>query len=1418
MRGKSRVKIGIAVILLAMMLTGTMLGAYAAVNVENQSKSSQKTEKSLVGGGYAASGQLDDVGYVAKMYDASNGLPTSEANCIMGSDDGYVWIGGYSGIIKYDGVEFKRLDSADGLTNGRYLYEDSDGRIWVATNDNGVVVIDGNKSTHFTKEDGLNSSSIRAFAEDKKGNIYIGTTAGINYVDRSMNLFTVDDKRINEERVLRLMADVDGHVYGQGASGCVFSLDSGSINTFYTSESLGMEGITTILTDPKEARTLYFGTESNVVYHGRFGKKAGELKKIKLDPMVDVHWMTYMCDRVWISSENMLGYLDKKEHFHIIKDLPMNDSIEMMTSDYQGNIWMASSRQGVMKIVVSNFQDYSANAGMEQEVVNTTCLHNGELYIGTDIGLRIISKNQKVKENKLTKFFNGDRIRCIIEDEKKNIWVATFTEGKGLVRISEDGKISTYTVDEGMPSDEIRCIAKGSNNSIIVGTNGGVAVIKDSKIQRIIGKEQGMKNTVILTVCEGNDGCIFAGSDGNGLYKIKGDKITVLNGKHGLTSDVIMRVKKDDRKDLYWIITSNSIQYMKGGKIKNIKSFPYNNNFDLFDDGEKKLWVLSSQGVYSVKEDDMLKDNITDYKLYTLANGLTSLPIAHCYSELDKDDNLYIAGQTGVSKVNINKYFNKMSYIKTNVGCVCGDDVEIEPNEKGVYVIPARTNRIHITPDVLDYTMTNPMVRVYLDGSRDKGIITPQDRIASLEYTELPYGDYVLHIQILDENGIKVLSDETFNIKKTPTVFELLAVRVFALALIAILAGVIVWRVMTGTVIRKQYVQIQEAKDEAIRANLAKSRFLANMSHEIRTPINTILGMDEMILREESTGVPKKYYMSVVNYALDIKSSTDSLLGLINDLLDISKIESGKMHLVEQEYDTVELLRSVITMIRVRSEAKKLFFDVEIDEELPKRLYGDGGKIKQIILNFLTNAVKYTEEGGFTLKVKVSEKTDLSCKLRLSVKDTGMGVKQEDMDKLFSAYERLDEEKNSGIQGTGLGLNISRQFAELMNGELWCESVYGEGSEFILSLTQKIADEDTVGVFHEEEDTRVRGPYVPQFVAPDADILVVDDNPINLTVMKGLLKPTEVFVTTAESGKECLEKLKVGNFNVVFLDHMMPGMDGVETMAKIREKYPDLPVYALTANATAGGEKFYTSKGFNGYLEKPIDTVAVEHTIMKHLPEEIMKKPSVKETEVEESSLQDNLEWLNEVEGVSLEDGIKNSGGISSFNFALNLFYDTIDENSKVIEDAYKEGDIKLYTVKVHALKSSARIIGAMELSELCRKLEEAGNKRDMIFIDANTKVLLKKYREYKDKLARLDEENAVTEDVDKEPIPDSELEAAYVALREVIPQMDYDAVEMIINELKEYKLSEKDEEKIAKLGKLLKTFDWDAMENVIEG
>lgn len=1377
----------------------------------DQYTGTSEAEQERTGGGYAATGQISGMSYTTEIYDAQNGLPTSDAMCICSGSDGHIFIGGYSGVICYNGSKFERLDSTDGLTSARDIYEDSKGRIWVGTNDNGVILIEGEKRIHYTYEEGLPSSSIRAICEDGKGNIYIGTISGMAYITVSGEILQLSDSRVDGHRIMRLGKTPDGRVYGLTSEGDIFLIKNGAFSEIHGSNELGMKKISSIIHDPESNGKFYMSTDSKEIYYGDFGAVSMDMKRISIAPIKNVEWLSYSCGRVFVMSSDTVGYLDESDKLHILSDIKLNSGIERMISDYQGNLWFASSKQGVMKLVSNNFIDLTEAAGINKDVVNAVCLTGDSIHIGSDSGYTVLNMNGEPIDDELCNLLKNNRIRCITKDSGGNIWVSVYTNGMGLVKRSVDGRITRYTGKDGLPSDEIRCTAEADDGSMLVGTNEGLAVIKNGKVIRTYSHKDGMSNSTILTVAQGTDGKIYMGTDGGGLYIAEGDQVARISREDGLTSDVVLRVKNDPVRDVVWAITSNSIQYFRNGSLKQVSGFPYSNNYDIYFDEDDKLWILSSLGLYVVKDREMLSDAVDHYDLYTVNNGLPYAITGNSFSAMNENGEMFIAGRQGVIKTNVKDIYAGSSYIKTKLEYIDCDGSKIYPDDEKHFTIPSDVSRVKIVPDIFDYSVSDPPVHIYLDGVSDEGVFEERSKLSTLEYTNLPHGVYELHIKIYKNDRRTLISENTYKINKIPRIGELLITKLLLILLAAILMGLVVWHTMNTTIIRRQYEEIRHAKDEAERANSAKTRFLANITHELRTPINTIMGMDEMILREDAKGVPMGYFMSIMNYAMDIRNASESLLSIINDFLDISRVESGKMQVSEQSYDLQELLRSVVSMIKVRSTEKELTFDVVVDEILPKQLLGDSGKIKEIILNLLTNAVKYTEKGGFILQVSMNERKDDICKIVFSVKDTGIGIKPEDQDRLFTAYERLDQDKNINIMGTGLGLDISKRFAELMNGTLVCKSTYGKGSEFIFTVTQKILDAAPMGVFLEHDDTSVRGAYVPQFIAPDADVLVVDDTPMNLSVIKGLLKPTKIFVTTATSGEECLEKLKETKFNIVLLDHMMPGMDGIETVEKIREDYPELPVYVLTANA-ALTEEYYISRGFNGRLSKPVDSLVLEKTIMKHLPDEMMQKPTDTETVDEPVSMPDNMMWIYETDGIDAEEGIKNSGGISNYIFALKLFYETIDENSKVIKDAFESRNIRLYTIKVHALKSSARIIGALALSQLAARLEAAGDEEDLEHIEAHTDMLLSEYETFKGKLQRIE---AKQSDSSMEPVPEEELRDAYEALKEIIPQMDYDSVEMIVEQLGKYKLPDTDAEKLRELAGMLKKLDWDGMEEM---
>lgn len=398
-------------------------------------------------------------------------------------------------------------------------------------------------------------------------------------------------------------------------------------------------------------------------------------------------------------------------------------------------------------------------------------------------------------------------------------------------------------------------------------------------------------------------------------------------------------------------------------------------------------------------------------------------------------------------------------------------------------------------------------------------------------------------------------------------------------------------------------LELSEARNRAQIANDSKSRFLANMSHEIRTPINAIVGMNELIIRESKES-------DVVDYANNVQLACNSLLSIINDILDISKIESGKMEIISSKYDIGALIDDTCKMMLGRAESKNLELSIICESSVPKYLIGDETRIRQILVNLLTNAIKYTKEGSIVVRIKWKNDSDdeNTIHLLMSVEDTGIGIAKENQDKLFTSYERFDEERNKGIEGTGLGLAITKQLVELMNGEIGVYSELGKGSLFYVEIPQQRFGEEVVGNLLKEINTKERGrnEYNSLFKAPDAKILVVDDVKANLIVMKGLLKETGVRVDLALSGKECLEMCDKLKYDLILLDHLMPEMDGIETFKKLRNAENklnlDTPVIALTANAVSGAREEYLKIGFDDYLSKPVIGIDLEEMVEKYLP------------------------------------------------------------------------------------------------------------------------------------------------------------------------------------------------------------------------
>lgn len=544
-------------------------------------------------------------------------------------------------------------------------------------------------------------------------------------------------------------------------------------------------------------------------------------------------------------------------------------------------------------------------------------------------------------------------------------------------------------------------------------------------------------------------------------------------------------------------------------------------------------------------------------------------------------------------------------------------------------------------------------------------------------------------------------------------------------------------------------------KSAADAANKAKGDFLAEMSHEIRTPINAVLGMNEMILRETREE-------NVRQYADNIKASGKTLLSIVNDILDFSKIEDGKMELVPVSYDLASLIQNLVNSIQGRAKAKNLEFEVDVDENLPCVLQGDDVRITQVIMNLLTNAVKYTEEGKVLFSVRqggrIQEEEQNYVLLDVSVKDTGIGIKEEDRKKLFESFERLEEKRNRNIEGTGLGMAIVVKLLSMMGSEIHLDSVYGKGSVFSFRLQQRIISDQPIGDYAEHvirsEQSLKEKAYL---YAPNARVLLVDDNGMNLEVAKNLLKRNGITPDLSSSGSDAIEKIREKRYDIVFLDHMMPKMDGIETLAKLREeglfkKGGGTVVVALTANAVVGARETYLAAGFDDYLSKPIDAKKLEEQLCKYLPKDLQSFcKEAKQEEPDESDDTFSLEFLpgeGEVNasdtskkpadqvleeakglGLAVEKGLIYCADDKDFYVSmLDEYAAAFDEKSRDLRNLYAKEDWKDYRVLIHSIKSNSKTIGAEELSERARLLEEAASQENMHFLTLEHENFMNEY------------------------------------------------------------------------------------------
>jgi len=800
------------------------------------------------GAAYAAddSGKLvsvDPVGrsdnYSAVLYDNTSGLPTSEANALAETDEGFIWIGSYSGLVRYDGNTFERVDfTSTGIGSVIALYTDSKDRLWIGTNESGLFMMDEGELRHWSEDDGLGSAKVNSIAEDDKGNIYAGTTSGIVMILPDMSVHRITDSRIGEEYIEHLTLGSDGKVYGTTIEDDCFIVRNGVLADYLDHSWTEISGITSFYPDPSNPGKVYAGTGESILYYGEPKLEKDNMEATDISPLSGVIDMKKYGDTLWICARNGIGSVDGSG-FHYLKELPMNNSVANVMADYEGNLWFASTRQGVMKVAANRFSDVFARYGIDSTVVNSTCVYNDLLLVATDTGLTAIKENdgtvtemplnsavtasgEDLGTRDLIELLDGCRIRSIIRDSKGRLWISTW-RGPGLL-CYDAGDVTAYTKEDGLLSDHIRAVSETSDGTILVANSGGVSLISEGTVSRSYEKADGIENPEILTVCSAPGGDILLGSNGGGIYVIGKDGTRCIGTGDGLLSGIVMRIKYDEGNRLFWIVTSNSIAYMtEDYKVTTVDRFPYSNNFDLYENSKGDVWVISSNGIYVAPAADLIDNKTINAVHYGLANGMPCTATSNSYSELTAEGNLYIAGSTGVVKVNIEDSLEDIKDIKQSVPFIEADGKMYYPDGRGRFFLPSDAQRITVYGYVYNYSLTDPQVTYQLKGLDKKAVTVARSEMRPVTYTNLRGGTYEFEMVLRDAMG-RGSESISVTIYKEPAIYE----QAWFILLMAFIAAAAL-SVAVGAYVRKRVHEAEEKqKAEAERDRISHELTMAS--------------------------------------------------------------------------------------------------------------------------------------------------------------------------------------------------------------------------------------------------------------------------------------------------------------------------------------------------------------------------------------------------------------------------------------------------------------------------------------------------------------------------------------------------------------------------------------------------------------
>ncbi len=1261
-------------------------------------------------------------GYMQTIFNEENGLGSVEVQCIYQTESGHIWIGTDGGLYRYNGSEFKIMnlwntEKAD-VYSINDVFQDGQGRFFVATNNYGLFVLENSAFTHFTDDYYEGLKCTRKVVE-LNGGIYVAANTGLYYLnEETKRLVAVEG---TEGKSITDITSNNGKIWGITENGEIFSYNVENSVSYIDSTAYTNDELTCIYARDDK---MYIGTNGTDVIFVRDETSFQIIKSYK-------EGINFIYgddeDRVFVLADSGVGYFDRINFFNSLNNLQLDSYFSGMMKDYEGNYWFSSNRKGILFMGFSKFTDFGLLYGLGSKQVNCMYENGINKYIGSDDGLMILGASNQIVKNELTDFLKGATIRDINQDKSGALWISTFRRS-GIVKYSDSGEIITIGRGAGLPTNNINCTAMLGDDGVVVGTSEGLSIIKNDQVVMNYSPANGMAySNIISLLVDGED--IYAGSDGGGLYVIKDDMLSEYTEKEGLSSNTVTTIKKGNNG--IYIGTDNGICVFNEA-IRPLSNIDYSNSiYDMIID-DQKIYIIGSKGVLCTTEEDILSTEPIKERYLSKGDGIQkTISLSH-KTILDKNGILYILCDEGIYSLDTNNIPVNDNSPKLIVSEVDVDDkVYSFDSIDEKLTIPRDAKKVSISFGALCYSnRENVRVEYKLEGFDKSPIVISGTDSMQAVYTNLDGGDYTFTIKVVNSDGIESEVVKSFKLTKESSLFEkrtiiiLIAAGFIIILVLVLFISMKFKKTVTGK--EKEILELSKEHEDVLKKSTAKTDYLANISNEIKIPMNAIISLSEKMLKD-SEGDPV-YHDDLTK----IVSSGNQIIDKVDSIILLARLESGRVPSVNQSYSITTLVCDLSDRLINELSDRPVKFFVEIGENIPDILSGDFDKIKDILLILLDNAQKYTKEGSVILSVDcyqfdTEEKEDnKEVNIVFSVSDTGVGIQEDKLGKIFEGYNISESGKPSG----GINLAIAKKLAEILGGDISVESTYGAGSLFTLSITQKLPSSN---VFTSEESVQVISKEEAERMwTPDISALLVDDTEVARTGALSVLNQLEMKVDIATNGVSAIDMVMNNRYDVVFMDMSMPVMNGKDAMEEIREfedeYFKKLPIIAMSEDAVYEERDKVIESGFTDMLIKPIEITNLAAVLSAYMPvEKIKQKTNNMLQYIKESRYKDGLTRLQETLDVpKILDKI--GGSIDVYNKILFSFYNTNLNEEELLSGMLKH-DFRSFRIRIHNIKTGSINIGATELSKIAGRVESAVNIGNREYAENNLNHLIREMK-----------------------------------------------------------------------------------------